>query len=287
MMVRFITRAIGAALAAVPASATHGILLVSDQVDGVANPQLFDEYYTSAVRRAGYTYVMWDHYAQGEPSFEVLRKYKVVIWFTSTSGDAPASDPIRGNITLSPAEQKSLVAFLSQTPGTTTLMLSGMYIAWNCVADARHEKQFYKPLFSDYLKLKYPRDNFDNWIRVKDDWTLVGEPSCPILDGNTYTVNWRHHMNWPDQLESAAGGAPSAWWRDLERKRHHRAVIRAVGKKGDGGTYKIVLFSCPFENILRDDKRVEVMKNFLAWAKPESGIAVEPASLGRVKALYR
>jgi len=29
------------------------------------------------------------------------------------------------------------------------------------------------------------------------------------------------------------------------------------------------------------------MKNFLAWAKPEPEIAVEPASLGRVKALYR
>jgi hypothetical protein len=290
MMVKFIAGAIGAALAAVPASATHGILLVSDQVDGVANPQYFDEYYTSAVRRAGYTYVMWDHYDWGEPSFEVLRKYKVVIWFTSTSGDAPASDPIRGNITLSPAEQKSLVAFLSQTPGTTTLMLSGMYVAWNCVADARHEKQFYKPLFSDYLKLKYPRDNFDNWIRVKDDWTLVGEPSCPILRGKTYTVNWRHHMNWPDQLESAAGGAPSAWWRDLERKRHHRAVVRAEGRKPGGepdDRYKIVLFSCPFENILRDDERVKVMGKFLEWAKPMSEIAVEPASLGRVKALYR
>ncbi len=285
-MARFIIRAIGAALAAVPASATHGILLVSDQVDGVANPQFFDEYYTSAVREAKKTYVMWDHYAQGEPSFEVLRKYKVVIWFTSTSGDAPASDPIRGSITLSPAEQKSLVAFLSQTPGTTTLMLSGMYVAWNCVADARNERQLYKPLFSDYLKLKYPRDNFDNWIRVKDDWKLAGE-GTPFANGKNYTVNWRHHMNWPDQLESAAGGAPSAWWRDLEGKRHHRAVIRAVGKKANDGTYKIVLFSCPFENILYDRDRVEVMKNFLEWAKPLSEAAVEPSSLGRVKALFR
>jgi hypothetical protein len=230
---------------------------------------------------------VWDHYTLGEPTFEDLRKYKVVIWFTSTSGDAPASDPLRGNITLSPSEQDSLVAFLSRTPGTTTLMLSGMYIAWNCVADAVREKQLYKPLFSDYLKLKYPRDNFDNWIRVEDDWKLVGETGCPIFDGNTYTISWRHHRNFPDQLEPAAGGG-SAWWEDLGRKRHHRAVIRARGKKANDGTYKIVLFSCPFENIQHDGDRAEVMRNFLEWAGgwPFEEVAVEPTSLGRVKALF-
>ena len=286
-MARVIISAAVAAAAAFSAYGTHGILLVSDQVDGVANPQDFTRYYNKALRDNGYTYAVWDHYTQGEPTFEDLRKYKIVIWFTATSGDAPASDPLRGNITLSPSEQESLVAFLSHTPGTTALMLSGMYIAWNCVADAVHEKQFYKPLFSDYLKLKYPQDNFDNWIRVEDDWRFVGEGSCPIFDGKTYTINWRQHRNFPDQLESAGGGA-SAWWEDLERKRHHRAVIHSRGKKPNGGTYKVVLFSCAFENILHDEHRAEVMKRFIEWAgEPKPDIAVEPTSLGRVKALYR
>jgi hypothetical protein len=274
-----------AVLAAAPAFATHGILLVSDQVDGVENPQEFDNYYEDAVREAGKTYARWDHYAQGEPSFDVLRQYKVIIWFTSTSGQAPASDPLRGNVTLSPAEQKSLVAFLSQTPGTTTVMLSGMYIAWNCVADAENEKQLSKPLFSDYLKLRYPRDNFINWIKVEDDWKLVGSAADPFLK-KAYTVNWRHHKNFPDQLESAPGGAASAWWQDLEARRHHRGVIRAEGKKANGGIYKIVLFACPFENFLHDTDRTEVMKNFFKWA-PVSQVSVEPQSLGRVKALFR
>ncbi|UCH78500.1 MAG: hypothetical protein JSU81_00710 [Candidatus Coatesbacteria bacterium] len=290
-------------IAAVAASAasvfgTHGILLVSDQVDGVPDPQYFDSYYRNALRNAkpgGYKYVLWDHYTQGSPTFEELRKYKVVIWYTSTSGQAPASDPLRGSVTLTPAEQEALVAFLSQTPGTTTLMLSGMYIAWNCVADAVNERQYYKPLFSDYLKLNYPRDNFDNWIKVEDGWKLVGEAGCPVFapppEGpKTYTINWRHHMNFPDQLESAAGGSGSAWWQDLASRRHHRAVIRAEGRK-PGGTendrYKIVLFACPFENILHDTNRTTVMKNFLEWAgngEPEIGVA--PTSLGRLKALY-
>jgi hypothetical protein len=268
-----------------PAFATHGILLVSDQVDGVRNPQLFDSYYENAVRDAGYTYVRWDHFARGEPTFQDLRDYKVVIWYTSTSGDAPASDPLRGEITLTPAEQSTLVKFLTQTPGTTTVMLSGMYMAWNCVADAAHERQLYKPLFSDKLRLNYPHDNFDNWIKVEDDWKLGGESSCPIFKGETYTVNWRHHANWPDQLEPASGGLASAWWQDKENKKHHRAVIRASGAKANGGKYQLVLFACPFENIFHDTDRAVVMENFLKWAGTSQN-PVEPASLGRVKALF-
>ena len=292
-MFRIITCAAVAAMAAAPALATHGILLVSDQVDGVKQPQEFDSFYEDAVRDAykenKTTYALWDHYTQGEPSFEVLRKYKVIIWFTSTSGEAPASDPLRGNITLSKSEQASLTAFLSQTPGTTTVMLSGMYIAWNCIADADNERQIYKPLFSDYLKLNYPKDNFTNWIKVEDDWKLVGSSTDKIVK-SIYPINWRHHKNFPDQLESA-GGTAAAWWQDLGARRHHRGVIYAQGRK-PGGTpkdiYKIVLFSCPFENILHDTKRAEVMKNFLEWAggRPFGENAVKPASLGRVKALF-
>jgi hypothetical protein len=292
-MSKVLAYAAAVAFAAAPVLATHGILLVSDQVDGVKNPQLFDSFYEDAVRDAykdpKATYALWDHYARGEPTFEDLRKYKVIIWFTSTSGEAPASDPLRGNITLSKSEQNSLAAFLSQTPGTTTVMLSGMYIAWNCIADADHERQIYKPLFSDYLKLNYPKDNFTNWIKVEDDWKLVGA-SNPIVQNN-YTINWRHHKNFPDQLEAAPGGTAAAWWQDLDARRHHRGVIYAEGRK-PGGTpqdiYKIVLFSCPFENILHDTKRAEVMRNFLDWAggRPFGENAVEPASLGRVKALF-
>jgi hypothetical protein len=285
-MGRLIAFAAVAASTAASAFATHGILLVSDQVDGVADPQPFDRYYKNALRDLGVDYALWDHYARGEPTFEELRKYKVVIWFTSTSGDAPASDPLRGSITLSPPEQKALVAFLSRTPGTTTLMLSGMYIAWNCVADAAGQKQLYKPLFSDYLKLNYPRDNFYNWIKVEDNWKLVGGGKTDPIVKNTYTINWRHHKNFPDQLEPGAGGAASAWWQDLNGKRHHRAVIRAEGPKPGAGTYKMVLFSCPFENIQNEDDRAAVMKNFLDWAGKLEDDAVAPASLGQVKALF-
>jgi hypothetical protein len=273
---------------ATPAIATHGILLVSDQVDGVTLPQFFDEYYESAIRDAGYTFAKWDHYTRGQPTYEDLRPYKIVIWFTSTSGQAPASDPLRGSLTLSAAEQDTLVQYLAFTPGKTALMLSGPYIAWNCVANAVNENQYYKPLFSDYLKLNYPHDNFVNWINVTDNWKLRGESGCPILDGKTYNITWRHHSTYPDQLEPGSGGAASAWWIDLSARQHHRAVIHAEGAKANGGQYRTALFACPFENIVTDEARAEVMKNFLVWAGiNEVEDAITPASLGRVKTLFR
>jgi len=282
---RKVTFALAASALAGAAGATHGILLVSDQVDGVANPQFFDSYYEDAIRDAGYTYVKWDHPTQGSPTFDDLRPYKVVIWFTSTSGDAPASDPLRGSLTLTAAEQDALVRYLRDTPGDTAVMLSGMYIAWNCVADAVNKKQLYKPLFSDYLKLVYPQDNFFNWIKVEDGWEYTGEAGCPIFKGKSYQINWRHHANYPDQLRAGAAGAPSASWKDTGNKKHNRCVVRAEGTKPGGGKYRIVLWAGPFENVVHEDKRAELMKNFLKWAGT-SQVDVAPTTLGRVKALF-
>lgn len=289
MKTTFILAAIIAgALLAAPAAATHGILLVSDQVDGVSQPQLFDEYYEKAIGDAGYTFASWDHSTRGQPTYEDLRPYKVIIWYTSTSGQAPASDPLRGSLTLSAAEQDVLAQYLAYTPGTTTVMLSGMYFGWNCVADAINERQYYKPLFSDFLKLNYPHDNFDKWIKVDDDWKLQSESGCKIFKNSpTYSLTWRHRTTYPDQLEPGAGGAAEAWWVDPSSHKHHRAVIRAEGTKANGGRYKVVLFACPFENILGEEKRKEVMENFLNWAGVEGDIGITPASLGRLKILYR
>ena len=283
-MSRRLQLTLAAAALAAAAWGTHGILLVSDQVDGVANPQFYDRYYENAVRDAGYTYTSWDHPTQGSPTFEELRLYKIVIWYTSTSGQAPASDPVRGAITLTEEEQDTLVRYLRDTPGDTAVMLSGMYIAWNCVADAVNETQYYRPLFSDFLKLNYPHDNFDRWIKVEDDWRYAGQGGCPIFKGKSYPIVWRQVTNYPDQLE--AGGSGSASWEDLDHKLHHRCVIRAEGAKPGGGKYRIVLFSGPFEDILHEESRAELMENFINWAGV-SEIAVEPASLGRVKALFR
>lgn len=273
------------ALAAVAAGATSGILLVSDQTDGVSDPQNFDEYYRDALEAEDndYDYTFWDHDTMGEPTFADLAPYRIVMWVTGASGELPASDPLGGSITLTPDEQTTLVQYLQDASGDRALVLFGLYLAWNCVADAQNEEQMYNQLFSDYVKLDYPDDNFDNWIEVSDDWTARGKGGCPIFEGQTYDVEWRHWRNFPDQLDTTGGRC--AEWVDEDNNTHHYCAIRSSGSK-PGGTYRTVYFSLPLECVEEDEDRVTLVHNIVEWCGVETA-AVEPASVGRIKAGFR
>lgn len=274
-------------LAAVPVAATSGILLVSDQVDGVSDPQNFDEYYRDALEDEdnNYDYTLWDHETMGEPGFTDLAPYRIVMWVTGASGELPASDPVGGSITLTPGEQTTLLQYLHDASGDRALVLFGLYLAWNCVADAENEEQMYNRLFSDYVKLDYPEDNFDNWIEVKDEWTARGESGCPIFNGHTYNVEWRHRENFPDQLDVTTDWGRSAEWVDENNNTHHCCAIRSLGYK-PGGTYHTVYFSLPLECVEDDVDRVTLVHNIVEWCGIETA-AVEPASVGRIKAAFR
>jgi hypothetical protein len=274
------------ALAAVAAGATSGILVVSDQTDGVSDPQDFDEYYRSALEdeENDYDYTFWDHDTMGEPTFADLAPYRIVMWVTGASGELPASDPLGGSITLTPDEQTTLVQYLYNASGDRALVLFGLYLAWNCTADAQNERQMYNQLFSDYVKLDYPEDNFDNWIEVTDDWTVRGKGACPIFEGHTYDVEWRHWKNFPDQLDTTGGGR-CAVWVDENNNTHHHCAIRSSGSK-PGGTYRTVYFSLPLECVEEYDDRVTLVHNMVEWCGVETA-AVEPASVGRIKAAFQ
>lgn len=273
------------ALAAGAAGATSGILLVSDQIDGVPDPQNFDEYYRDALEAEDndYDYTFWDHDTMGEPTFADLAPYRIVMWVTGASGELPASDPLGGSITLTPDEQTTLVQYLQNASGDRALVLFGLYLAWNCVADAENEEQMYNQLFSDYIRLDYPDDNFDNWIEVNDDWTVRGKSACPIFEGQTYDVEWRHWENFPDQLDKTGGLC--AEWLDEDNNTHHYCAIRSSGSK-PGGTYRTVYFSLPLECVDDYDDRVTLVHNIVEWCGVETA-AVEPASVGRIKAAFR
>jgi hypothetical protein len=272
---------------ALTAGATSGILLVSDQTDGVSDPQYFDEYYRNALENEenGYDYTFWDHETMGEPEFADLAPYRIVIWVTGASGELPASDPLGGSITLTPEEQTTLVQYLHNAPGDRALVLFGLYLAWNCAADAENEEQMYNQLFSDYLCLHYPEDNFDNWIEVEDEWTARGKAACPIFEGQTYNVEWRHRENFPDQLDVMGNGARSAEWVDENNNAHHYCAIRSSGNK-PGGTYRTVYFSLPLECVEDDEDRIALVHNIVEWCGIETA-AVEPASVGRIKAAFK
>jgi hypothetical protein len=219
----------------------------------------------------------------GEPTFADLAPYRIVMWVTGASGELPASDPLGGSITLTPNEQTTLVQYLQNASGDRALVLFGLYLAWNCVADAQNEEQMYNQLFSDYVKLDYPDDNFDNWIEVTDNWTARGKGACPIFEGQTYDVEWRHWRNFPDQLDTTGGRC--AEWVDEDNNTHHYCAIRSSGSK-PGGTYRTVYFSLPLECVEEDEARVTLVHNIVEWCGVET-TAVEPASVGRIKAGFR
>jgi hypothetical protein len=161
------------------------ILLVSDQTDGVDTPEYYDSYYINAVESGGYGYGVWDHDILGSPSYEDLENFSMVIWYTGISGEYSADNEIYGNITLTPSERFTLANYLMETEGDRTLVLSGMWIAWNCVADAGNETQLSSLLFSSLLGLDYHQDNFTNWIEVQDDWCVEGAGGVPVFpDGD-------------------------------------------------------------------------------------------------------
>lgn len=267
------------------------ILLVADQVDGVSNLQYFTSYYQQAIIDAGSYYTLWDHSMLGSPQYSDLAPYNVVIWFFGNSCGYPASNLQYGHQCLSLAEETTLQEWLQNSPGNRSLALFGMYAAYNCIADANNRVQYFDPLFSFNMALSYPDDNFDDWIYVENDWTLVPINGDVImdLDGDhqPYDLYWRSYLNYPDQLEprSDVGGIASAEWNDNGTK-HHQAVIRHQGNKDNGGVYKTVLFACALENFYGRIDRSDIMENMITWFNSGT-TSVQPKSLGGVKALYR
>lgn len=272
---------------------TQGILLVADQVDGVQSPQIFNYYYITALNDAGYYYTLWDHSLLGSPTFADLAPYKVVIWFFGNSCGFPASSPQYSHMCLTLAEETMLQEWLLLASGERSLALFGMFTAWNTIADALNQQQYYDPLFSLNLALSYPDDNFDNWIQVNDNWTVVGAAGDPITQGKTYDLDWASILNYPDQLEPRTdqGGHASGAWRDPDGNLHHQAIIRSQGAKPGGGIYKTALFACPLESFQNNTDRSDLMYNLLHdWFNlPEGGSSphVEPQSLGRIRTLYK
>jgi hypothetical protein len=262
------------------------VLLVSDQVDGVSAPQFFDSAYISAVLDNNFAYVLWDHNVYGSPTLDDLQPYSAIIWYTGNSGQYPADDPNYGHLTLTLEEERTLVNYLNSGDQDRILILSGMWIAWNCVANADTQTQLYSNLFSAMLGLSYTEDNFNNWIDVDDDWTIAGVGD-DFYDSTTYELNWASQYNYPDQLEAVSPGSTTATWQDPSVNSHHYSCIYAQGLKIFGsGMYHLALLSCPIESINDTDLRNEIIYNLLTWGGTHT-INVQPVSLGEIKSLFR
>lgn len=259
------------------------ILLVSDQTDGVDNPEYYDSIYIDVLEANNYSYSVWDHEVLGSPTFEDIEDYEMIIWFTGISGEYSADNETYGHLTLTLQEEATLLKYLSLTEGDRMLVLSGMWIAWNCVADASSQQQIYSPLFSGILGLEYHQDNFMNWIEVDDDWTVDGVAGSPFFSGGTYDIDWNSSGNFPDQLESVEG-KETAKWMDETNTSHHNGIVYNSMEKSNG-TARMVLMSCPLEAIGEADDRKQIIEEMCNWAGIYP-VSIQSVSLGNIKSLF-
>jgi hypothetical protein len=269
--------------AAAVAYASSGILFVADNVEGVSDPQHFEQYYRDAFEHSdnNFNYTYWDYATMGTPGYDDMLPYRIVMWYLGASGEYPASHPVYGKLTISEAEQATLIDYLDNAPGERSVAVIGMYAAWNSIADDDNEEQYPNTFFDNYLKLDYPDDNFDNWIEITDDWEAKGVGGDPITNGATYPLNWRHTKNYPDQLEPASKVTGSAKWMDTYQNPHHYCILRNTGSG-----YKTVLMSLPFECIEEETNRTEFMGNLVDWLGYGTS-DIKSASLGEIKASFR
>jgi len=251
------------------------VLVISDQTDGVDVPQYFQGNYTAALESLGYTYNIWDHDSSGEPTVSDLEPYDVVIWVTGNSSGYPASNLSYAQSAISWNEQHTLIDWL-RTDSARGLMLSGIWIGWNCVADDVNDTQYPSNFFDNFAGLSYPVENFTDWIEVDDDWTLAATSGGNLGLGSSYEIDWANAENYPDQLESAVGQT-EAKWVDADSAVHHKAII-----SNEGPNWKTVYFSCPLESFKTATDRKDVLELVLNWFM-EGEATVDETTWGQIK----
>lgn len=270
-------------------SAPAGVLLVSDQTDGVADPMYFDEYYKQAIDDIfgrPFTYKHLIH--TRELTYEDLAPYHAVIWFTGLSGGTSAADGPAGNITLTKNEENAIIQYLSSTPsgGHRGVWLSGMYIAWNCVAEWSTQGQRYSTLFSQYIGLDYPSRNFTNPLEVDNAWLGGSGSSNPPLHGVPYSIFWAAGTyNYPDLLGTAGGAWTALTWQHPEGQSQGASIIANQGTSYYGGTWRIILAALPLESIGTQYSGIERMymaNDILSWF--QVGYNIREESWGSIKA---
>ncbi|MBU1891260.1 hypothetical protein KJ782_07320, partial [Patescibacteria group bacterium] len=149
--------------------------------------------------------------------------------------------------------------------GDRYLVGTGIWLAWDCIADATNSVQLPSVLFDDYFQLDYPPENFGGWIVVANTWWMDG--LGPVGGDTDYPINWVSAENYPDQLEpnSALDDDKTYTWIDASSISHHQGAINY-----DGGTFKTVLMACPPEQLSGQDTQDLIIANILGWFSGKS-----------------
>jgi len=266
-----------------------GVLLVSDQTDGVDDPLYFDEYYQDAIDDIfGHPFYYDTLTHTRELEADDLVGYDAVIWYTGLSGGTSAADGPAGHVTLTENEEDAIVEYLSTTPNGDYrgVWLSGMYIAWNCVAETSTQGQLYSILFNQYIGLDYPSRNFTNPLYVDNTWIGGSGSSSDPLYGVPYSIYWAAGTyNYPDLLGTAGGAWTALTWQNASGEEQGASIIANEGTSAYGGNWYIVLAALPLESVgtqSSGEERMYMANDILSWF--QVGFAVDETSWGAIKA---
>jgi len=206
-----------------------GDILLVDDDEG----SYYETYYISALEILGYAlgidFDVWDVATNGSISYDILAKYRVVIWFT---GDAYSD-------TLTTTDQQALVQYLDKGG---SLFIAGQDIGFDI-----GNSTFY----IDYLKAYYIQDNvgIDNITGVSD---TIFEGLRLSLSGSDSANN----NNFPSQIEPTSESEMALYYDD------DPSLGAAILYKG---SYKLIYFAFSFEAINGAENRAEVMRRVLEF----------------------
>ena len=221
------------------------ILFVDDD-DGVTT----ESFYFNSLNKIGMVYDYWDHFKLGTPSYEVLKKYNIVIW--SCEWAFPSLDS---------NDRKSLEKYLDNKG---KLFISGQDIGWDmCDVDGATIPNEYgnsggasKIWYEKYLKAKYLNDDskFDLLSGVNND---------PITSGFTikrFQPGRAASEQYPEVIEPISNSV------SILNYTGGSFVNQSGAIRYDGSDYKLIHFGFGgFESIVDSNQRVQIMDKSLGW----------------------
>lgn len=225
----------------------ESILLVDDD-----EGENYEIYYERALSKLllhrGISYDYYNVQTSGSPSADTLKKYELVIWFTSIDRDT----------TLSPTDQNNLKSYLDQGG---YLLISGQDIGFDI-----NSFSFY----GDYLHAEYQGDS------VTDNRYLTGE-SSDIFEGKRYYLGsgaGSGHNEYPSDIDA---GTNATLILNYFGNSNYGAGIKY------SGVHKVIYFSFNWEAIDDENERIDCLNLSLNWFKLDqtpSSVSISTPSTG-------
>jgi len=201
-----------------------------------------------------------------------LSDYNTVIWIL---GDESTADH-----TFDPTEQEKIEEFLKQGGN---LFVSGSEIGWDLEGKSNHPTQADKDFYHNFLKAKYHKDSpYDK----QGEYYAVETMGCGVFDkiedfsfddGSNGTID----VDWPDAIKPINGSTATIKYKNVIESEGVAGVEFSGLFPGGSSEGNLVYLTFPFETIVSDELRDEVMERVLGFftGNPFTAIDEKPETI--------